>query len=127
MELTTKFKLNSERKLDVEFVDEYKPLKDHDEVIVKLKHLDSAEIGKYIDRNTMEFNFPKMFKSKVISVEGISLKDEDGNVIEVTPDVILTIACPIFDKIVYATCGYIVQYYNLTKEEEKNLNGDYKH
>ena len=77
--------------------------------------------------NTRELDFLTLFKSKVKSVKGIDLKDGDGNKIDVTPEVVAMLGCPIFDKIVYIVCSHIIDSYTLTKEEEKNLNGDSRH
>lgn len=127
MELTTKFKANSEGKLSLDFSESFKPLEDYDEVVVELDHLKSGEINRYMNMNTRELDFLALFKSKVKSVKGIDLKDGDGNKIDVTPEVVAMLGCPIFDKIVYIVCSHIIDSYTLTKEEEKNLNGDYRH
>lgn len=127
MELTTKFKANSEGKLSLDFSESFKPLEDYDEVVVELDHLKSGEINRYMNMNTRELDFLTLFKSKVKSVKGIDLKDEDGNRIDVTPEVVAMLGCPIFDKIVYIVCSHIIDSYTLTKEEEKNLNGDSRH
>lgn len=127
MELTTKFKANSEGKLSFDFSESFKPLEDYDEVVVELDHLKSGEINRYMNMNTRELDFLTLFKSKVKSVKGIDLKDGDGNKIDVTPEVVAMLGCPIFDKIVYIVCSHIIDSYTLTKEEEKNLNGDSRH
>ena len=127
MELTTKFKANSEGKLSLDFSEFFKPLEDYDEVVVELDHLKSGEINRYMNMNTRELDFLALFKSKVKSVKGIDLKDGDGNKIDVTPEVVAMLGCPIFDKIVYIVCSHIIDSYTLTKEEEKNLNGDSRH
>lgn len=127
MELTTKFKANSEGKLSLDFSEFFKPLEDYDEVVVELDHLKSGEINRYMNMNTRELDFLTLFKSKVKSVKGIDLKDGDGNKIDVTPEVVAMLGCPIFDKIVYIVCSHIIDSYTLTKEEEKNLNGDFRH
>ena len=127
MELTTKFKANSEGKLSLDFSESFKPLEDYDEVVVELDHLKSGEINRYMNLNTRELDFLALFKSKVKSVKGIDLKDGDGNKIDVTPEVVAMLGCPIFDKIVYIVCSHIIDSYTLTKEEEKNLNGDSRH
>ena len=127
MELTTKFKANSEGKLSLDFSESFKPFEDYDEVVVELDHLKSGEINRYMNMNTRELDFLALFKSKVKSVKGIDLKDGDGNKIDVTPEVVAMLGCPIFDKIVYIVCSHIIDSYTLTKEEEKNLNGDFRH
>ena len=125
MEIVTKnFKANKEGKLDADMVSELRPIEGHDEVVVKFKHLSGGEINKYIDANTRDYDFTSMFRKKVISIEGIDLKDEDGNKIDVTPEVLTIVACPLFDNIIYKTCGHLIESYTMTKEEEKNLNGD---
>ena len=125
MEIVTKnFKANKEGKLDADMVSELRPIEGHDEVVVKFKHLSGGEINKYIDANTRDYDFTSMFRKKVISIEGIDLKDEDGNKIDVTPEVITIVAWPLFDSIIYKVCGHLIESYVMTKEEEKNLNGD---
>ena len=46
MELTTKFKANSEGKLSLDLSESFKPLEDYDEVVVELDHLKSGEINR---------------------------------------------------------------------------------
>ena len=104
MELTTKFKANSEGKLSLDFSESFKPLEDYDEVVVELDHLKSGEINRYMDMNTRELDFLTLFKSKVKSIKGIAMKAEDGNRIDVTTEGIAMVGCPAFDKTVYATC-----------------------
>lgn len=124
--VTKNFKANSEGKLNPNFVQEYRPLEDHEEVVLTLEHIGGAEIGRYIRSKENEYDFELMFKSKVKRIEGISLKDEDGKEIEVTPEVMLLVGGPIFDKIIYTTCTFLVGSYSCTKEEEKNSVGDSK-
>ena len=125
MEIVTKnFKANKEGKLDADMISELRPIEGHDEVVVKFKHLSGGEINKYIDANTRDYDFTSMFRKKVISIEGIDLKDDEGNKIDVTPEVITIVACPLFDSRIYKVCGHLIESYVMTKEEEKNLNGD---
>lgn len=114
-------KLNADAgKLNVNTIEDFYPIEGNSEVYVEVEHMKNGDMFNFLDKDSKEIDFAKMFTKKVKAVHGIEIEVADGTVIEATPKDIANISDPDFLVIVMNTCMFIIGGSELTEEESKN-------
>ena len=114
-------KLNADAgKLNVNTIEDFYPIEGNSEVYVEVEHMKNGDMFNFLDKDSKEIDFAKMFTKKVKAVHGIEIEVADGTVIEATPKDIANISDPDFLAIVMNTCMFIIGGSELTEEESKN-------
>lgn len=109
-----------EGKLNLAKTVEYRPLEEDHNLVLTIEPLQNGELMSYTDLIERTIDLPKLFRKKVVKIEGLTIESEDGKEIPVTPQMITSIADPDFNKIVMTTTAFILSQGSLTGDEEKN-------
>ena len=107
-------------KLNEQILHDFYPLEGNKEVYVEVEHIKNGDMFNFLDKDTHDFDFGKMFLKKVKAVHGIEIEGKDGKVVDATVENIVNITDPDFLAIVMNTCMHLVSNKDLTEEEAKN-------
>lgn len=109
----------NEGKLGLSNTVEFKPLEDDPSLVLTVERLQNGEAFSYVDVEEKTIDYPKLFRKKVVKIEGLEIETEDGPV-KATPKLLTSISDPDFNRIVTATATYIIMLGALNGEEVKN-------
>lgn len=115
----------NDNKLVVEFAHVFQPFADHPEIKVHCEYFHNTESYSYRTDDGMDVE--AIFLAKVSKIEGIEIKDVNGNTVEITPQMIVDMPIltmnedpkMIIQRLYAMTVSHIVSGDSFNKEEEK--------
>ncbi len=115
------FKKNESGKVSAELSHVFYPFEDDKDIKVYCRYIPS---GKFLNFTRMgtdaTYDMEKCFLSQVDKIEGITIEDQNGKEVDVTPELLVTLAGEIPTAIVTRVFAHLVSNENLTEDEVKN-------
>ncbi len=114
------FKKNDSGKVQADLSHVFYPFEEDKDIKVTCRYIPSGKFLDYARLNGGTYDMERCFLSQVDKIEGVRIEDQNGKEIEVTPEILVTLAGDIPTAIVTRVFTHLVSNENLTGDEVKN-------